>query len=469
MGIDISLLYIITFEVKWIDMTSQKLTHQIKQSLKLNASLAQSLKTLQLSSDELENFIEEKLIENPFLEKDETPIIQENYEKPLYDRRIDTRNYEYDDYNFLDFVESKISLREHIITQLNCEFNNKSDKLIARFLTDYLSDDGYLKINKTEICNFLKIDITKLEEIIVKLKSLDPIGVFSENLSECLKIQLKEKNILDKKYEIIIDNLNLIALGEIDKLAKMLNIHNYDLISRIQFIKKLEPKPGRNYSNEILMPKIPDVEINVNEENKITITSRKSAFRFLKISQEYNSEILKNANEEDKKYISEKVKEANNIVKSVEMRKKTIIQVAEVIAKEQEDFFKRGIMYLKPLTLSKVASQIGYDESTISRATSNKFIETPFGIVDMRFFFSSGVKSKYSNLDISSIKVKEIIKSLINDEDKNNPLSDDEISSLLKNFNIIAARRTVAKYRDSLKISPSSKRKREYSLSHFME
>lgn len=445
-------------------MTTQNLRQEIKQSLKLNANLTQSIKALQLSSEELEEFIEEKILENPFLERSDTTIIEENNYTNISEGRANTRNYESSNDDSFKFIESKISLKDHVLSQINSIFDNEVDLIIARFLTDYLADNGYLIIDKDEISKFLKIDQNKLQNIIAKLQTLDPSGIFAENLTECMNIQLIDKNLFDDKFQKITENLELIASGELQKLVKLTSLTKEALIERINIIKKLDPKPGRNFSNELIIPKTPDVEIKISEENQLVISTTKSAYRTVRISNEYNNAEITKVKEEDKKYISEKMKEANTIVKSVEMRKKTIIKVAEVLIKEQEDFFKRGVMYLKPLTLAKVAEAIGHDESTVSRATSNKYIETPYGIMDMKFFFSSGVKSKYSSSDVSSTKVKEIIKSLIQDEDHSKPLSDDDISAMLKNLSIIAARRTVAKYRDALKIPTSQKRKREYKM-----
>jgi RNA polymerase sigma-54 factor len=198
----------------------------------------------------------------------------------------------------------------------------------------------------------------------------------------------------------------------------------------------------------------------LDENGEVFASSNREVNPVVVVNKEYYARMSEKLSvENDKNLISEMYRSANNVAKSVEMRAKTILIVANAISKEQEEFFKRGIMYLKPLTLSRIAEITGYDESTISRATSNKYASTPYGVLDMKYFFSSGVKSKYSKEEVSSHKVKEIIKTLINDEDKRAPLSDEEIATQLRQFNIIAARRTVAKYREAIKIPPSSKRR----------
>jgi RNA polymerase sigma-54 factor len=445
-------------------MTAQQLSQQLKNSLKLNPALAQSIKTLQLSSDELENFINEKINENPFLEKSEEIVFKDS--KFLESsKKIISKNMDYSNYDSVALLEEKISLKSHLEFQINNIFKCEKEKFIANYITDLLDDSGYLKFSSEEISMLVKVSKQIISKILIRLKTLDPTGVYSCNLEEVLKLQLKEQNLFDEKYKIILSNLELIAAGEIRKLEKLTKLNIQDIKQRISVIKTLDPRPGRKYYTENIAAKIPDVEIYFDENEQIVISSLKSSHRFIRLNDEYSEYIKKSSTKkEDLNYISEKFKDAEQIVKSVEMRKKTIISVTEIIAKEQMDFFKRGVLYLKPLTLKVVAEALDLDESTISRATSNKYIETPYGILSMKFFFSSGVKSKYSDSEVSSTKVKEIIKNLVEEEDKKAPYTDDDISEILKKFNILAARRTVAKYRESVKIPTSSKRKREHIL-----
>lgn len=432
---------------------SLKLQQDIKTSLKLNLAITQSIKTLQLSSQELEQYIENQILENPFLAKEE---IEE--EKQTYYPKERAKNL-HSDYNEISNIESEISLKEHIIRQIPYVID-KTNIIIAEYLTDFLDESGYLKLDLNEASQILKVELNLLEQILSHLQSLDPSGIFARSLQECLKIQLKDKGIYNLSWQKLLDNLDLVATKNIHKLSKLLKTDIQATNNMIDAIKKLEPKPARNFCTKNISIKIPDIHILLDEKGEIIVYSNKDLNPKLSVNKDYYTQVAqKISSENDKNLISEMYKNASNVSKSVEMRGKTILAVAKAISKEQEEFFKRGIMYLKPLTLSKIASITGYDESTISRATSNKYAATPYGVLEMKYFFSSGVKSKYSKDEVSSHKVKELIKTIINDEDKTSPLSDDEIALLLKQFNVIAARRTVAKYREAIKIPSSSKRR----------
>ncbi len=438
-------------------MSGQHLRQEVKTSLKLTASMTQSIKTLQLSSEELDAYISQELQENPFLIKEEI----QNEESNLYDKRISTKNREtHINYDFISNIESEINLKEHLLMQIATTIHKPQEKLIASYITDLLDENGYLHTSSLEIASQLKIPEKLVENIISQLQKLDPTGVYARSLSECLKIQLIEQNSYNQILSLILDNLQLVASGEIQKLARICKIDAKEITNYISQIKKLEPKPGRNFSREIVNVKIPDVKISLSNAGELVISSNKEAMPVLYANKNYYKEIKdKIIKSEEQDTTSEMIKKATNVARAVEQRSKTIILVAEALAKEQEEFFKRGVLYLKPLTLAKIAEITGHNESTISRATSNKYIETPYGVLEMKYFFSSGVKSKYSKEEVSSHKVKELIKTLIDDEDKKNPMSDDELAIMLKQFNIIVARRTIAKYREAIKIPTSSKRK----------
>lgn len=437
-------------------MPSINLKQEVKTSLKLGASMVQSIKTLQLATSELEEYIDAQLVDNPFLDKEEVNEIEF---KPLYDCKISTTNWDAD-YDPLAQLENRISLKEHVLMQIP-HLLDPQEILIGNYLTDYLDEDGYLRIDLNEASQILKLSLAKLEEITRKLQTLEPSGIFARNLKESLTIQLQESGKYSKSYEILLNHLDLLAKGDLPKLTKLIGIGPAELKIMIHEIKLLEPKPGRQFADSIVSVKLPDVHITLDTYGNIQVFPSKENSIILRVNHDYYENIIgqiKSKNE--KKPITEMMQKAVEIAQSVDMRGKTIVYIAHAIAKEQEEFFRRGILYLKPLTLAKIAQQTGYDESTVSRATSNKYAATPYGVIDMKFFFSSGVKSKYSQEEVSSHKVKEIIKTLIGDETPGSPLSDEEISLMLKQFNIIAARRTVAKYRESLKIPSSSKRKK---------
>ena len=445
-------------------MSLQELQQQVKTTLKLNTSLSQSLKTLQLSSEDLEEFIQQKVQENPFIEKKEKNF-DELYQKYLSDRKIHSQNFENKNYDFTDNLSEQIDLKEYILQQINKIFVGRRDILIAYYLTDLLDYNGYLRENLDTICFNLKISKNYLLKILNKLKELEPVGVFSENIQECLSIQLKELNLFNNQYKILLENLELIAKGELNKLTKLIKTSKEHVIKMIHKIKSLEPKPGRNFNYEVAIPKKAEIAINLSNTGEVYATALTQNMTEIIVTKNlYKKSKISTNKTQEKNFLNDKITEALNINKSIEMRKKTVLEVAEYIAKYQEDFFKRGLLYLQPMTMSEVASALDYNESTISRAVNNKFVETPYGITEMKFFFSSKLKSQHSKINSSSHKVKEIIKNLIEEEDGSSPLADEEISEILKQFNVIAARRTVAKYRESMKIPSSSKRKRKHNM-----
>lgn len=443
-------------------MSAQELRQDIRTSLKLTASLTQSIKTLQLSSHELEEYISTQILENPFLLAGE--IDDFKIKKELYDKKASIKTFD-SFYSSVDHLESEVSLSEHLLQQVSYVVNDDKDKIIAAYITDLLDENGYLTTTIAEISSTLRVSENKIAEVLEKLHTLGPTGVYARNLSECLKLQLIDKNLYNNTYKIILDNLELVASRNMSKLSKLCSTSDEVINNCLENIRKLEPKPGRNFTSKNVLLKIPDVFIFRDETGEIAVSGNSEAAPLVQVNQEYYDKVKNEVKELDgKNYVSEMIKTAQNLIKSVDMREKTIILVARAIAEEQKEFFKRGIMYLKPLTLSRIASITGHDESTISRATSNKYAATPYGVLEMKYFFSSGVKSKYSTIEVSSHKVKEIIRALITEEDKKNPLSDEKIAEALKQFNIIAARRTVAKYREAINIETAGQRKRAYAF-----
>ncbi len=446
-------------------MTKQQLSTEIKIGLKMNHSVSQSLKALQLSSIALEEFIDNQVLENPFLIK-EIKSEYINYDtvgssdySGRYRSNNDMKNFDFS--NNLEHVES---LKQYLLRQIACRFTDVKQKLIAALITDYLNDDGYLTESLESIARNLNISVKLVEKITEALRDMEPVGIYASNLSECLTLQLKDKNIYDTALELILQNLELVAMGNIKALMKITSCSREKIVFYINQIKRLEPKPGRNFISEKACVKVPDAYITINDCGQIVVTSNNTHIPEIKVDtnlyQQSKSQITNNS---DKEYVHQMFHSALGFLRSLEMRGKTIALVASAIAKEQEEFFRRGVMYLKPLTLSQIASITGYNESTISRATTDKYLSTSYGVLEMKYFFSSGVKSRYSKEEVSSHKVKEIIKSIISQESKDHPLSDEAITISLKQFNIMIARRTVAKYRESIGILGRSDRKKEYS------
>jgi len=439
---------------------------EIRQSLKITPTMQQSIKMLQMSSIELNNFVSEELATNLFLEDDN---ISEEKLKPksednFTDYQASSRNDS--NYDFFANIETIKTLRDHIIEQINIEIEDHKEKLIAYHLLDGLQSNGYLDSNVNEVQIALKCSETLIEIVLRKLQNFDPIGIFSRNLKECLKIQLSIKNLLDKAMITLLDNLELLANGDLKRLTKICDVDNDKLKNMIEEIQKLNPKPGNSFLSENTSFKIPDVILTIaNNLAKIEINSE--SMPKLRLNNEYYIKIKSGVKtKEEKNFIKQELDSANNALKAIDQRAKTILKVSSAIVEEQIEFFTRGIMYLKPLTLNKIAEITNLNESTISRSTVHKYISTPSGIYELKYFFSSHlVNSRSIEDDVSSTKVKEIIKQIIVNEDPAKALSDDDISLELKKFNIIIARRTVAKYREMIGCNTSAMRKRLHKLS----
>ncbi len=413
--------------------------------------MQQSLSMLQMSSVELQEYIGFELDKNPFLEMDDRTREQ--------DGKSETSREEYGDI-FSNITEEK-SLRQHVLEQVYLDIQHLPDRALAVYLTDLLQPSGYivfdLKFLETH-CQCSAEDVTR---VLNQLQSMDPPGIFARSLSECLMLQLREKGVYDTIFEALLENIHLVAKHEVKKLAEICGVTYEVMVARLVQIKALNPKPGSGFSFEATRYKIPDVFLSIGDDGDMVVEINYDAMPRLRIDKDYYIRIKQDLSGEiDKEFASRELASAGNLLRAVEQRAKTIVNVASAIAILQRDFFLKGIMYFKSMTLSDVATHCSLNESTISRATSNKYISTPSGLFEMKFFFSSSVANKNSDADVSSTKVKELIKTLISSEDKECILSDDDISIELLKFNIKAARRTVAKYREALRIPTSAMRKR---------
>jgi RNA polymerase sigma-54 factor len=435
----------------------------LRQNLKMTTSMQQSLKMLQMSSLELNELVAIELAKNPFLEDDNT------YEEKLVpkDNFTNYSSSSISDPNDDIFanIETSQTLRSHITEQINTSISDHKERLIAYHLLDALQSNGYLNVDSDEIQLTLKCDYSLIEKVIRKLQTFDPAGIFARNLKECLQLQLSEKGLYSHAMSLLIDNLALLANSELKKLEKVCNVNSHDLKNMIYEIQKLNPKPGNSFLSEETGFKIPDVILTI-ENNIAKIEINYASMPKLRLNHEYYLNIKSGiTNKVDKDFANNELYSANNMLKAIEQRAKTIVKVSSAILEEQIEFFTRGIMYLKPLTLVKIAEITNLDESTISRATANKYISTSSGIYELKYFFSSHLSnSKSLENDVSSTKAQEIIKQIILNEDPNNVLSDDDIASELKKFNITIARRTVAKYRERAGCNTSAIRKRQYKL-----
>ena len=469
----------------------QRLEPRLQQRLIMTPQLRQAMHILQLPILELKALLQEELSSNPVLqeqadeekEKDKTTETTETTEateeeeeetKELdskwdeYVREIrPSRKYTQEDREKRDYLESSItkpiSLQHYLVQQLD-ETNLKDlDREIAETIIANIDDDGYFKADIDEIAHLLNTTREYVEKILSVIQGFDPAGVAARNLQECLFLQLKDEKRDDPLLEKIInEHLDNLANKRYQKITASLKISDESLREKIHIIGQLEPKPGRQYSSTEFNFVVPDVIVKkVNDDYKIIVNERE--LPLLRINPSYKK-ILKERKRTDKtaKYLREKLYSAQWLLKNIQHRQDTIYKVTSYIVQKQREFFDKGAGHLKVLTLKDIADVTGLHLSTISRVTSTKYIETPRGIFKLKYFFSGGLAKSgdlFQEEVTASRNVKNLIKTLLESESSPHPLSDQQITNLLNKQGYKIARRTVAKYREQLRILPSKMRR----------
>ncbi len=434
------------------------------QKLIITTQLKQSLNILNMSKLELEEEIKRESQENPLLEVEKNSEInwEEHIKNIEHSHPIDKNELYYNsdnDINLDNIIKNAPNLYENLHLQVSLYKINKKEKEICDYIIDSLDKDGYLSVDEKEIINELNINEDIFKNCLEIIQQLEPIGVGARNLSECLIIQMRNFGIYNELLETIVSkDLDLIGKNKYKEITKKYNISMQKCVNLINIIKTLDPKPGRVCSDEKSVYVQPDVVVEKIEDEFVVYTNESDNLK-IRISNFYK-EILKNSkyDESAKNFIKEKLNSATGLVKSIESRKSTILKIAQEIVKMQKDFFEHGEKSIKPMKMKDIAQNLGFHESTISRGVNGKYMMTPFGIYEFKYFFSSALETKYDNL-ASSVSIKKIIQDTIKSENKKKPLSDDQISKILKDRGINIARRTVAKYREELCILSSSKRK----------
>ncbi len=452
------------------------------QKLVMTPELRQAITILQLSTLELDQYIENQLLENPLLDvnedifkNDDTAEAEKVEEKE--DDNIDWDEYFQDEANstpirvqrerkeegvgYENFVSSTPSLQEHLMMQLHISSVSKTALKIGEFLIGNLDKNGYLAITIKEVARLLKVGENEVEEALKIIQSFDPPGVGARNLTECLLIQIEQKGINTPKIKDLVKN-HLIDLAEarFPRIAEALNISLTEVQNLKDILVTLDPKPGRNFTsvNDVHYI-IPDAVIEkVGSEYLVimndTVSPRLSInayYRSLLTSEDKESNIAK--------FLSNRLDSALWLIKSIEQRRITLHKVIRSIADVQKDFLDNGLMYLKPLTMKQIADMVGVHESTVSRAISGKYVQTPRGVFELKFFFQSGLDN-VNGTTTSSESIKKMMQEMIEEEDPYNPLSDQKIADILKEKGISISRRTVSKYREEIGILSSTKRKR---------
>lgn len=441
------------------------LYQQQTMKLAMTTELRQAIAILQYSTQELLSYIEEQQLENPLLElkeekdKDkELPLSSSDYQ---VDHTDDWKNYEGDNVSPFDFLtKTEMSLQDHLLNQVGLLKLSEKEKKIVTYLIFSLDENGYFHYDLAEVAMSCLVSEQEAIDGLRIVQSLEPSGVGARSLQECLLIQLRKLPRRDDQAEKVVEEyLELLANKKWKEIAKNLAVSIEDVQSIADFIQTLQPKPGSSFIAELPTYISPDVTIEMNDDELI-VSVNDTVLPKVSISRQYR-DIIKKANDEASvKYVEQKHQQIVWLLKSIEQRQQTLLKVTESIAKYQEDFFKYGNEYFKPLTLKEVAADIDMHESTVSRATTQKFVQTPRGVFELKHFFSSKVKGE-GGTSASSLSVKELIKKIVDQEKKQKPLSDQKIVSILEeDFSIEISRRTVAKYRDELNIPSSSRRKR---------
>jgi RNA polymerase sigma-54 factor len=358
-----------------------------------------------------------------------------------------------------------ITLREHLVSQVNCDLDDPADRMIGLFLVELLDDAGYLTADLEHAAATLGTSIDHVERVLAVLQRFDPCGIFARNLADCLAIQLRDRGRLDPCMKALLDNLPLVASRDMAQLKRICGVDAEDLTDMVAEIRTLSPKPGWMFDGAPAQPVVPDILMRAQPDGAWLLELNNETLPRLLVNGRYYAKISRNLPQKaDREYISERYQSANWLVKSLHQRAGTILKVATEIVRQQDAFFSHGVAYLRPLILRDIADSIGMHESTISRVTTNKYMSTPRGLFELKYFFTSAIPAANGGGAHSAEAVKFRIKNLIDRETADGTLSDDRLVELLRGSGIDIARRTVAKYREAMRIPSSVLRRRDKSL-----
>jgi RNA polymerase sigma-54 factor len=474
----------------------QRLDQRQVQKLILAPALQQAIKLLPLTTLELIEVIDGELSQNPMLEEeipekrlqekeeeggearertDEERIDGQAASDIAQDLEFESHFQEYFDDGFRPhFSEKKEvpalentlsrspSLWDHLNWQANLTFFDKADREVAQLIIGNINEDGYLSVPEEELARTTQVPLEKVHQVREKIRSFDPVGTGSLDLKEALLAQMEHLKLDNPVTHLIVqEHLPLLEKSDYSQLARVLGIPLSEVRTHIELIKRLDPAPGRKYSQEKTFYVVPDILVT-KEDNDISVSLNDEGLPRLRINSYYRKLLAKAAKENAEAYhfLKDKLKKALWFLRSLDQRDQTVYRVAKYIVDRQRDFFEKGIDYIKPLTLMEIAREIGVHESTVGRVVANKFMTTPWGVFPLKYFFHKSLTGDFGE-EISSLKIKEKIRQLVEHEDRSRPLSDIEIGDVLAKNNLKIARRTVAKYRKQLKIPPSHIRKRK--------
>jgi RNA polymerase sigma-54 factor len=473
----------------------QSLDLRLSQRLALTPSLLQKIELLQLNKLELQEMLNQELVENPILEEvvDQEPPSEINPEDKAaadasqpenklaagekdsfdeidfryYDDYLDTgyKNREVEDYekpSFEAFLTNPPSLEEHLNWQLGLSDTKPAIAEIAKQIIGNLNEDGYLILPLEELCQITNCTMEEAGEALGIVQAMDPIGVGARDLQECLSLQLQSLDLKDTlAYRIVLEYLPYIESHKFKEIAARAESSFEEVLQAVDCIKHLIPKPGQKFSNQKAAYVQPEVTI-AKIDDEFVILLNDEGMPQLRLNAGYK-ELLKSngVSSETKSFLREKFRSAIDLLRSVNQRKQTIYKVCTCVVNRQKDFLENGYSYLHPMLIKDVAGEMGVHSSTISRVVTNKYVDTPQGVMELRKFFTMGVENPDGE-ELSIIQVKLKIKKMIEEENKTKPYSDNQIGQMLRRDNIFIMRRTVAKYREQMQIPGSRERKIGY-------
>lgn len=479
------------------------------QQLAMTQQLQQSIRLLQLSSVEVNEFIAQELEKNPFLSQEEGEGAAEGgdgqqtesqqaesapaesnapveVDRAVADDEVsgfsggeENDNWDYsftggrysgggggsdeDGPDIADAPQQDKTLRQYLLEQLHMDVHDPVKRMIGTQLIDLVDDAGYIKEDLTKVAEQLGAETAMVEEVLGTLQAFDPAGVCARNLEECLSIQLRERDRLDPAMECLLTHLDWLAEARMAELQRACGVDTEDLKQMIAELRALNPKPGHGFEHEPIQAVEPDVYLRRLPDGNWHVELNTQSLPRVLVNRRYFSKLSSGARSgEEKKYLSDQMGMASWLVKALDQRAQTILKVATEIVAQQDAFFRLGVRYMKPLTLREVAAETGFHESTVSRVTTHKYIMSPRGMHELKYFFTSGVqRATGTGEDVSSEAVKHLIGEMIGRETLEHIFSDDEIADALKEKNINVARRTVAKYREAMGLGSSVQRRRQ--------
>ncbi|WP_011582976.1 MULTISPECIES: RNA polymerase factor sigma-54 [Chelativorans] len=472
------------------------------QSLVMTPQLLQSIRLLQLTHIELELFISEEIERNPLLDlvdaSEEVPasVLEERFASPDsaadIAERLDTSPEDLfpddpdvrdtigpdlmaqwrsaagnglvatgEDWNLEETTAAPATLRDHVREQIVLAFPDPVLKLIAEELLDGLDDAGYFTGDLNEIAERLAAETVLVERVLSICQTFDPPGLFARTLAECLALQLKARDRLDPAMQAMLSRLDLLSRRDFASLKKVCGVDEEDLVEMLAEIRSLDPKPGTAFSSAPAEPVLPDVIVRPSAGGAWAIELNPEVLPRVLVNETYFTAVSTRAGKEEKAFLSECLQSANWLTRSLEQRARTILKVASEIVRQQDAFFVNGVRHLRPLTLKMVADAIEMHESTISRVATNKYMMTPRGLFELRYFFTTAIAAADGGDAHSAEAVRDRIRQLVEAEDPNEVLSDDTIVEVLRKDGIDIARRTIAKYREAMNIPSSVQRRRE--------